>query len=121
MIVALMIGRAGSRGFPGKNTKKILGKHLCEFPLLACKKSKFVEKIYVSTDDSKIKKIAKKYDAEFIERPKKLNNSKALGDHVFEFGYFEIKSMVACSTCSPLKSSIKMIVSFEKKSFQECR
>ena len=30
-------------------------------------------------------KIAKKYDAEFIERPKKLNNSKALGDHVFEF------------------------------------
>ena len=39
MIVALMIGRAGSRGLPGKNTKKILGKSLCEFPLIACKKS----------------------------------------------------------------------------------
>ena len=105
MIVALMIGRAGSRGFPGKNTKKILGKHLCEFPLLACKKSKFVEKIYVSTDDSKIKKIAKKYDAEFIERPKKLNNSKALGDHVFEFGYFEIKNRL-----KKLKKKIDFLV-----------
>tara|TARA_A100001015_G_scaffold297880_1_gene379911 strand:+ start:115 stop:852 length:738 start_codon:yes stop_codon:yes gene_type:complete len=91
MIVALMIGRAGSKGFPGKNTKKVLGKHLCEYPILACKKSKFVEKIYVSTDDVKIKRATKKHKVEFIERPKKLNGSKALGDHVFEHGYFEIK------------------------------
>ncbi len=91
MIVALMIGRAGSKGFPGKNTKKVSGKFLCEYPLMACKKSKFIKKIYVSTDDKKIKKISKKYNVEFIERPKKLNNSKALGDHVFEYGYFHIK------------------------------
>mgnify|MGYP001467318807 CR=1 FL=1 len=66
MIVALMIGRAGSKGFPGKNTKKVLGKHLCEYPILACKKSKFVEKIYVSTDDVKIKRATKKHKVEFI-------------------------------------------------------
>ena len=86
-----MIGRAGSRGLPGKNTKKILGKSLCEFPLNACKKSKFVQKIFVSTDCPIIKKRSKKYGVEFIKRPKKLANSKALGDHVFEHGYFEIK------------------------------
>lgn len=91
MIVALMIGRAGSRGLPGKNTKKILGKSLCEFPLNACKKSKFVQKIFVSTDCPIIKKKSKKYGVEFIKRPNKLANSKALGDHVFEHGYFEIK------------------------------
>ena len=91
MIVALMIGRAGSRGLPGKNTKKILGKSLCEFPLNACKKSKFVKKIFVSTDCPIIKKKSKKYGVEFIERPQRLSNSKALGDHVFEHGYFEIK------------------------------
>ena len=78
MIVALMIGRAGSKGFPGKNTKKVLGKHLCEYPILACKKSKFVEKIYVSTDDVKIKRATKKHKVEFIERPKKLNGSKPI-------------------------------------------
>ena len=70
MIVALMIGRAGSRGLPGKNTKTILGKSLCEFPLIACKKSKFVKKIFVSTDCPIIKKKSKKYGVEFIERPK---------------------------------------------------
>ena len=91
MIIALMIGRAGSRGLPGKNTKKILGKSLCEFPLIACKKSKFVQKIFVSTDCPIIKKKSKKYRVEFIKRPKKLAHSKALGDHVFEHGYFEIK------------------------------
>ena len=47
MICALMIGRAGSRGYPGKNIKKILGKHLCEYPLMAAKKSKFIDKIYI--------------------------------------------------------------------------
>ena len=86
-----MIGRKGTRGLPGKNTKKILGKSLCEFPLIACKKSKFVQKIFVSTDCPIIQKKSKKYGVEFIKRPKKLANNKALGDHVFEHGYFEIK------------------------------
>ena len=94
MIIALMIGRAGSRGLPGKNTKKILGKSLCEFPLIACKKSKLVNKIFVSTDCPIIKKVSKKYDVEFIQRPKNLANSRALGDNVFEHGYFEIKKKI---------------------------
>jgi len=86
-----MIGRAGSRGFPGKNTFKILKRPMCEYPLIAAKKSKFVNKIYVATDCNKITKISKKYNAELIERPHKLNTNSALGDHVFEYGYFEIK------------------------------
>ena len=92
MIIALMIGRAGSKGLPGKNTKKVLGKSLCEFPLIACKKSKYIDKIFVSTDCPIIKKKSKKYGVEFIKRPRKLANSRALGDHVFEHGYFQIKN-----------------------------
>ena len=86
-----MIGRKGSRGFPGKNTYKVLGRPLCEYPLIAAKKSKFIEKIYVSTDCDKIKKISSKYNVEFIDRPKKLNTNKALGDHVFEYSYNQVK------------------------------
>lgn len=91
MIVAIMIGRKGSRGFPGKNTYKVLGRSLCEYPLIAAKKSRFIDKIYVSTDCDKIKKISSKYNVEFIDRPKKLNTSKALGDHVFEYSYNQVK------------------------------
>ncbi len=98
MIISLMIGRAGSRGFPGKNTKKILGRRLFEYPLLACKKSGVVDKIFVSTDCPIIKNVSKKYGATHIIRPKKLANNKALGDHAFEHGYFEIKKMLDIKT-----------------------
>ena len=67
---------------------------MCEYPLIAAKKSKFVDKIYVATDCPKIKKISKKYNVDFIDRPKSLNNSKALGDHVFEYSYFKIKKIL---------------------------
>ena len=98
-----MIGRKGSRGFKGKNTFKVLNKPMCEYPLIAAKKSKSINKIFVSTDCPKIKKISKKYNVSFIERPKYLNNSKALGDHVFEFSYFKIKNMFK-------KKKIKIVV-----------
>ena len=90
MICALMIGRAGSRGLPGKNTQKVLGRPLCEYPLIACKKSKYIERIFVSTDCKIIKKISRKYKAFLINRPKSLATNRALGEHVFEHGYFQI-------------------------------
>jgi len=91
MIVALMMGRAGSRGLKNKNLIKVNNKRICEYPLLAAKKSRLVENIYVTTNCPKIKKISKKYNAKIINRPKKLCTSKALGEDVFEHGYFEIK------------------------------
>lgn len=91
MIVALMMGRAGSRGLKNKNLLKINGKKLCEYPLIAATKSEYTKSIYVTTDCPKIKKISKKYKATIIERPKKLCNSQALGEDVYEHGYFNIK------------------------------
>jgi CMP-N-acetylneuraminic acid synthetase len=94
MICALMIGRAGSTGFPNKNIKKVLGRRLCEYPLIACKNSKYVDKIFVSTDCTTIIQTIKNYGAIYIKRPKRLANNKALGEHVFEHGYFEIKKLL---------------------------
>ena len=94
MIVALMMGKKKSAGFPNKNIKRILGRRLCEYPLIACKNSKHISKIFVSTDCPIIMQTSKKYGAIHIKRPKKLATSKALGDHVFEHGYFEIKKIL---------------------------
>ena len=91
MNIAILIGRAGSKGYPNKNIKIINGKKLCEYPLIAAKKSKYIDEIFISTDCPIIKKISKKYDCNLIERPKSLSTSKALGDHVFEHAYFEAK------------------------------
>ena len=94
MICALMIGRAGSVSLPGKNILSVLGKKLCEYPLIAASKSKYVERIFVSTDCPIISKVAKNYDASIIVRPTELANSEVLGEHVFQHGYFEIKKIL---------------------------
>ena len=90
MIVAILIGRKGSRGFKGKNTVKLFGKACCEYPLIAAKQSRYIKKIYVSTDCPKIKRVSKKYNVNFINRPKKLATSKALGEDVYKFTYKKI-------------------------------
>ena len=89
-----MMGRSGSIGFPEKNIKKVLGRHLFEYPLIASKNSKYIDKIFVSADCPIIARVSKKYGAIHIKRPKKLANNKALGEHVYEHGYFEIKKIL---------------------------
>ncbi len=92
MVVALIIGRAGSSGFKNKNLKQILGRPLSAYPILSATKSKLVDKVYLSTDSSEIAAIGKEYNAEIIERPDFLATRKALSQDAFRHGYKEIVS-----------------------------
>ena len=89
-----MIGRKGSRGFPGKIMYPVLGRPMSWYSINAARKSKFVNRIFVSTDSKKLKKLAKQQKVEIIDRPRKLATDKALGDHVFVHGYYEIKKII---------------------------
>ena len=60
----------------------------------ASKRSKFVSKIFVSTDCPIITQVSKKYGAIHIKRPKNLLTSKALGENVYVHGYYEIKKIL---------------------------
>lgn len=91
MICALMLGRDGSRGFPGKNTAPVLGRPLMAYPLLAAKASKFVERTCVSTDSPGIKQVAREYGARVIDRPAELCTPQALGEDAFAHGYRQIR------------------------------
>lgn len=90
MVSALLIGRKGSIGFPGKNTYEILGKPLAFYPMNAAKKAKLVSKVFMSTDDEKLMALARKHDVEIIERPDYLCTKQALGEDVFVHGFQEI-------------------------------
>ena len=91
MIPALLIGREGSLGFPGKNIYPVLGRALMVYPLLAAKNARTVDKVYISTDSPKIKEIGKKYGAEIIDRPPELCTDSALGEDALVHGYHVIK------------------------------
>jgi hypothetical protein len=91
MIPALLIGREGSVGFPGKNVYPVLGKPLMAYPLMAAKNAKSVDTVYVSTDSQKIKSIGREYGAEIIDRPPELCSKEALGEDAYVHGYRYIK------------------------------
>jgi hypothetical protein len=93
MIAALLLGREGSVGFPGKNTYPVLGKPLMVYPLLAAKNAKYVDNVYISTDSPTIKKIGREYSAEIIDRPYELCTSTALGEHAYVHGYKVIQEL----------------------------
>ena len=91
MIAALLLGRKGSQGFPGKNTIQILGRPLAWYPMQTALAVSEIDQVYLSTDDPKLKRIATNLEVEIIERPDYLANDKALGEHAYIHGYEEIK------------------------------
>ncbi|MFH1310698.1 MAG: cytidylyltransferase [Candidatus Omnitrophota bacterium] len=93
MIAALLLGREGSVGFPGKNLYPVLGRPLMEYPLLAAKYAPSVDEVYVSTDSAKIKEVARKNNVEVIDRPDYLCTKEALGEDAFKHGYEYIKNL----------------------------
>ena len=46
MIMALLIGRGGSVGFPNKNVFPILGRPLMSYPLSAALHSKYIDEVF---------------------------------------------------------------------------
>lgn len=91
MICALLLGRQGSSGFPGKNVHPVLGRPLVAYPLMAAAASTLVERTYVSTDAPALMDIGRRYGARIIERPAHLATKTALGEHAYVHGYEVIR------------------------------
>lgn len=93
MIAALLLGRGGSTGFPGKNTYPVLGRPLMEYPLLAAKHTPEIDKIFVSTDAEEIKEIGCRHSVQIIDRPDYLCTNEAKHQDAMLHGYKYIKSL----------------------------
>jgi len=71
-ILAIIPARGGSKGIPRKNIRLLAGKPLIAYSIETALKSKYIDKVVVSTDDEEIAEIAKIYGAKVIERPEEL-------------------------------------------------
>ena len=77
-VLAIIPARAGSKGIKEKNIIDLNGKPLIAHSIEAGLKSKYINKVVVSTDGEKIAKIAKDYGAEVpFLRPKHLATDTA--------------------------------------------
>ncbi|MBS3090595.1 acylneuraminate cytidylyltransferase family protein [Candidatus Pacearchaeota archaeon] len=70
-ILAIIPARGGSKGIPRKNIIPINGKPLIYYAIKEAKKSKYVDRLIVSTEDEEIARVARNYQVEVIRRPKK--------------------------------------------------
>ncbi len=76
--IALISARGGSKGIPRKNILPFGGKPLIKWTIEAAKKSKYIDHIFVSTDDIEIAEISKNAGAAVpFLRPKSLAHDKS--------------------------------------------
>lgn len=78
--IGIILARGGSKGIPRKNIKMLNGKPLIYYVIKTGLKSKYINRLIVSTDDKEIAEVAKRYGAEvpFI-RPAYLATDEATG------------------------------------------
>lgn len=93
MVIALILGRGGSTGFPGKNTHPVLGRPLMEYALLAAKHTPEIDEVYVSTDSDEIKEIGRRNGAQVIDRPDYLCTKDAKHQDAMIHGYQYIRGL----------------------------
>ena len=80
-IIAVIPARKNSKGIKNKNLIKLNGFPLISYSIDYAKKSKLIDRVFVSTDGKDIASISKKFGAEVIIRPKKLCNDIIMPDH----------------------------------------
>jgi len=72
-ILAIIPARGGSKGIPRKNIKSIAGKPLIVWTIEEAKKSRYIDKLILSSEDDEIIKVAEEWDCEVpFVRPKDL-------------------------------------------------
>ena len=108
---AFIFARGGSKGLPGKNIKPLYGKPLLQYSIEIAHASYLIDKVFVSTDDKDIAKVAIENNAILIERPEQLasdNSPEWLSwQHAIEWvkqHYGEFETFVSLPATSPLRS-----------------
>lgn len=109
-VLAITLARGGSKSIPSKNIALLNGKPLLEYTIDEVKKSDYIDKYVVSTDDEKIANVCKDNEVPYVDRPEELatdttTSSDALKDAVARVGgSYDIIVEVMCT--NPLKTAI---------------
>ena len=75
--LAIIPARGGSKRLPRKNILDLCGKPLIAYTIEAALKSKYIDKVIVSSDDDEILNISLNFGAETIKRPVELASDTA--------------------------------------------
>lgn len=126
-ILAIIPARGGSKGIPHKNIMSICDKPLIYYTIKAGTKSKFIDKVIVSTDDAEIKNVSEAFGARVpFLRPDELSadNAKSIDVVIHAINFFinsgeRFDAAVLLQPTSPMRDNNDideaLISFFEKK------
>lgn len=108
MNIIIIPARGGSKRLPKKNTLLLNGLPLIEYSInYALANTHIVDKIYVSTDDNEIKRIAKNKGVDVIDRPEHLSGddvpSIAVLKHVLEAINITVDNVILLQPTNPFR------------------
>lgn len=111
--VAVIPARGGSKGLKNKNIYPVAGRPLLAWTILQAKASKSIERVFVTTDDQAIARVANLYGAEVIVRPDELSGDRASSESailhaagIIESEYrMALETIVFLQATSPLRKS----------------
>ena len=76
-VLAVVIGRAGSKGLPGKNARLVAGRPMICYAIEHAKQAECVTRVVVSTDGDEIAAAAESMDVQIVRRPPELASDTA--------------------------------------------
>ncbi|OGN79779.1 MAG: acylneuraminate cytidylyltransferase [Chloroflexi bacterium GWC2_49_37] len=108
-ILGLIPARGGSKGLPGKNIRPLLGKPLLAWTIETAKKSRYLDRIILSSDDAEIITVAKRWGCEVpFVRPKSISGDDTPGInpvvHAIKNVFPKYDYIVMLQPTSPLRS-----------------
>ncbi len=93
-VLVIIPAKERSTRLPGKNMKDLCGKPMMAYPILAAKGAHGVNRVVVSTESEKIKKIAEQYGAEVpFLRPIELTEDAVTSQDVLVHALDELKKL----------------------------
>lgn len=89
-IIAIIPARGGSKRIPQKNITTFCNKPLLAWSIEHAKNSKFIDNVYVVTDDKEIAEVAEKFGAKIIEEPAEIATDRSTSESALIYALTEI-------------------------------
>lgn len=118
-IVAIIPARGGSKSIPEKNIIDFCGKPLIAWSIIQARESKYIQQVFVTTDNEKIGKVSREYGAFIIDRPEELASDASSSEDALLHAMSEIEkqhdfeSVLFLQATSPLRESSDIDMAIE--------
>jgi CMP-N,N'-diacetyllegionaminic acid synthase len=113
MIVGIIPARGSSKGIPEKNLKDFGGKALVRWTMEAAAKSELLDRVYLSSEDSRLLVLADNQRVFALERPPELSEDRVQVDEVTLFALRQLQwsgleptAVVVLQPTSPFRTSV---------------